>query len=67
MASVVIIDPDRAGKTTLTRLLESAGILPFGYRLGVDLKARDLTLEIVRHVVALSAPQHGHTVAQAAP
>jgi thymidylate kinase len=49
MASIAIIGPDGAGKTTLTRMLERSGILPFRYLyMGVDLKASNIALPTSR-------------------
>jgi thymidylate kinase len=49
MASIALIGPDGAGKTTLTRMLESSGILPFRYLyMGVDLNASNIALPTSR-------------------
>jgi thymidylate kinase len=49
MASIAIIGPDGAGKTTLTRMLEKSGIQPFRYLyMGVDLNASNIALPTSR-------------------
>jgi thymidylate kinase len=49
MPSVAIIGPDGAGKTTLTRMLEESGTLPFKYLyMGVDISASNLALPTSR-------------------
>jgi thymidylate kinase len=56
MASIAIIGPDGAGKTTLTRMLESSGILPFRYiYMGVDLEASNIALPTSRLFQRLKA------------
>lgn len=45
MASVTLIGPDGAGKTTITRRLESSGLLPFKYLyMGVSIASSDTAL-----------------------
>ena len=49
MSSVALIGPDGAGKTTLTRMLEQSGLLPFKYLyMGVDLSASNVALPTTR-------------------
>jgi thymidylate kinase len=49
MASIALIGPDGAGKTTLTRMLVKSGILPFRYLyMGVDLDASNIALPTSR-------------------
>jgi thymidylate kinase len=49
MASIALIGPDGAGKTTLTRMLEKSGILPFRYiYMGIDLNASNIALPTSR-------------------
>jgi thymidylate kinase len=45
MATVALIGPDGAGKTTLTRMLAASGALPFRYLyMGVDISASNIAL-----------------------
>ena len=45
MASVTLIGPDGAGKTTITRRLESSGLLPFKYLyMGVSISSSNTAL-----------------------
>ena len=56
MASIALIGPDGAGKTTLTRMLEQSGILPFRYLyMGVDLNASNIALPTSRLFQRLKA------------
>jgi thymidylate kinase len=49
MPSVALIGPDGAGKTTLTRMLEESGILPFRYLyMGVEMSASNVALPTSR-------------------
>ncbi|HSK11137.1 MAG TPA: hypothetical protein VK911_16260 [Vicinamibacterales bacterium] len=49
MASVALIGPDGAGKTTLTRMLEESGLLPFKYiYMGIDIRASNHALPTSR-------------------
>jgi thymidylate kinase len=59
MASVAIIGPDGAGKTTLTRMLEKSGLLPFQYLyMGIDLKASNIALPTSRLFQWFKTRQH---------
>jgi thymidylate kinase len=60
MASIAIIGPDGAGKTTLTRMLESSGMLPFRYLyMGVDLNASNIALPTSRLFQRMKARDNG--------
>lgn len=49
MPSVALIGPDGAGKTTLTRMLETSGLFPFKYLyMGVDISASNVALPTSR-------------------
>lgn len=49
MPSVALIGPDGAGKTTLTRMLEESGVLPFRYLyMGVEISASNVALPTSR-------------------
>lgn len=49
MASVALIGPDGAGKTTLTRMLEESGLVPVRYLyMGVDISASNVALPTSR-------------------
>src|SRR5690606_34602142 len=54
MASVALIGPDGAGKTTLTRMLEQSDVLPFRYLyMGIDIPASSLALPTSRLIERL--------------
>ncbi len=54
MASVALIGPDGAGKTTLTRMLEQSNVLPFRYLyMGIDIPASNLALPTSRLIERL--------------
>jgi thymidylate kinase len=54
MASVALIGPDGAGKTTLTRMLEQSDVLPFRYLyMGIDIPASNLALPTSRLIERL--------------
>jgi hypothetical protein len=60
MSSVALIGPDGAGKTTLTRMLEQSGLLPFRYLyMGVDIGASNLALPTSRLVQRLKEQHLG--------
>jgi thymidylate kinase len=45
MPSVALIGPDGAGKTTITRMLQASGSVPFKYLyMGIDIPASNITL-----------------------
>jgi thymidylate kinase len=49
MPDVALIGPDGAGKTTLTHMLESSGVLPFRYLyMGVEMSASNVALPTSR-------------------
>jgi thymidylate kinase len=59
MASIAIIGPDGAGKTTLTRMLEQSAVLPFRYLyMGVDLEASNIALPTSRLFQRWKAQHH---------
>lgn len=54
MPSVALIGPDGAGKTTLTRMLQTSGLLPFRYLyMGVDIAASNVALPTSRLALRL--------------
>jgi thymidylate kinase len=56
MASVALIGPDGAGKTTLTRMLEASGLRPFRYiYMGVDIPGSNIALPTARVAQRLKA------------
>lgn len=56
MFSVTLIGPDGAGKTTITRRLESSGLLPFRYLyMGVNIAASNAALPTSRIAARLKA------------
>jgi thymidylate kinase len=51
MASVALIGPDGAGKTTLTQMLVASGVLPFRYLyMGIDIPASNVALPTSRWI-----------------
>jgi adenylate kinase family enzyme len=65
MASVTLIGPDGAGKTTLTRKLEASGLLPFRYLyMGVNIAASNVALPTSRFAEWLKARSHRSPVAR---
>ena len=49
MTSIALIGPDGAGKTTITRMLESSSLLPFKYLyMGINLEASNVALPTSR-------------------
>jgi thymidylate kinase len=54
MASVALIGPDGAGKTTLTRMLEASGVRPFKYiYMGIDTRRGNIALPTSRAAEAI--------------
>lgn len=54
MASVALIGPDGAGKTTLTKMILESGVLPFRYLyMGVDISKSNVALPTSRLVDAM--------------
>ncbi len=54
MATVALIGPDGAGKTTITRMLEQSGAVPFKYLyMGVDIPASNVALPTSRWIEGL--------------
>ena len=51
MASIALIGPDGAGKTTVTRILEASSLLPFKYLyMGINLEASNVALPTFRFI-----------------
>ena len=51
MASIALIGPDGAGKTTVTRFLEASSLLPFKYLyMGINLEASNVALPTFRFI-----------------
>jgi thymidylate kinase len=51
MASVALIGPDGAGKSTLTRMLVASGVLPFRYLyMGIEIPASNIALPTSRWI-----------------
>jgi thymidylate kinase len=62
MPSVALIGPDGAGKTTVTRMLEQSGLLPFKYLyMGVEVSASNFALPTSRLARRLRGRSRGVT------
>lgn len=60
MATVALIGPDGAGKTTLTKMVLESGVLPFRYLyMGVDISKSNVALPTSRLVDALKRRYEG--------
>ena len=58
MPSIALIGPDGAGKTTITRMLEESGLIPFKYLyMGIDIQASNVALPSARWIERLKSAQ----------
>lgn len=68
MPSIALIGPDGAGKTTLTHMLQTSGLIPCRYLyMGVEMSASNVALPTSRLVAFLRRRLRGSAAATAAP
>jgi thymidylate kinase len=65
MASIALIGPDGAGKTTICRMLERSAMLPFKYvYMGINYSASNVALPTTRLIAWLRGPDPANDVAR---